>query len=67
MYTHIYTHTYIYGLPKWLSSKESASKAGNTGLILGGKDPLEEGKATHSSILSWRSLARDRGAWQDNP
>ena len=28
---------------------------------LGGKDPLEEGVATHSSILAWRT---DRGAWR---
>ena len=27
------------------------------------KDPLEEGMATHSSILAWR-LPMDRGAWQ---
>ena len=30
---------------------------------LGWEDPLEEGTATHSSILSWR-IPRDRGAWQ---
>ena len=29
---------------------------------LGGEDPLEEGMATHSSILSWR-IPMDRGAW----
>ena len=29
---------------------------------LGGKDPLEEGMATHSSILAWR-IPMDRGAW----
>ena len=29
---------------------------------LGQKDPLEEGMATHSSILAW-SIATDRGAW----
>ena len=29
---------------------------------LGRADPLEEGMATHSSILSWR-IPRDRGAW----
>ena len=29
---------------------------------LGWEDPLEEGMATHSSILSWRILM-DRGAW----
>ena len=29
---------------------------------LGWEDPLEEGKATHSSILAWR-IPIDRGAW----
>ena len=29
---------------------------------LGWEDPLEEGMATHSSILAWR-IAMDRGAW----
>ena len=30
---------------------------------LGQEDPLEEGMATHSSILAWR-IRMDRGAWQ---
>ena len=30
---------------------------------LGWEDPLEEGMATHSSILAWR-LPMDRGAWR---
>ena len=30
---------------------------------LGWQDPLEEGMATHSSILAWR-IPMDRGAWQ---
>ena len=30
---------------------------------LGWEDPLEEGMATHSSILAWR-IPMDRGAWQ---
>ena len=30
---------------------------------LGWKDLLEEGMATHSSILAW-SIPMDRGAWQ---
>ena len=30
---------------------------------LGWEDPLEEGMATHSSILAWR-IHMDRGAWQ---
>ena len=29
----------------------------------GQEDPLEEGIATHSSILAWR-IPKDRGAWQ---
>ena len=29
---------------------------------LGWEDPLEEGMATHSSILGWR-IPMDRGAW----
>ena len=30
---------------------------------LGWEDPLEEGMATHSSVLSWR-IPMNRGAWQ---
>ena len=30
---------------------------------LGWEDPLEEGMATHSSILAWKT-PMDRGAWQ---
>ena len=30
---------------------------------LGWEDPLEEGMATHSSILAWRILM-DRGTWR---
>jgi len=44
-------------LPWWLSSKESASNAGNigdAGSIPGWGDPLDEGMATHSGILGWR-------------
>ena len=29
---------------------------------LGWEDPLEEGMATHTSILAWR-MPMDRGAW----
>ena len=29
---------------------------------LGQEDPLEEGVATHSSVLAWR-VPTDRGAW----
>ena len=31
--------------------------------FLGWEDPLEEGMATHSSILAWENLV-DRGTWQ---
>ena len=31
--------------------------------FLGQEDPLEEGMATHSSILAWR-IPMDRGAWR---
>ena len=30
---------------------------------LGREDPLEEGMATHSSILAWR-IPMDKGAWR---
>ena len=33
---------------------------------LGQEDPLEEGMATHSSILAWR-IPMDRGAWWATP
>ena len=31
--------------------------------FLGWEDPLEEGMATHSSILNWR-IPMNRGSWQ---
>ena len=31
--------------------------------LLGWEDPLEKGKATHSSILAWR-IAMDREIWR---
>ena len=36
---------------------------GDLGLIPGLEDLLEEGMATHSSILNWR-IPMDRGIWQ---
>ena len=45
------------GFPGGSDGKESACNAGDLGLILGWTDPLEEGIATHSSILA-------SGAWQ---
>ena len=51
------------GFPGGSDSKESACIAGDLGVILGQEDPLEEGMATHSSILSWR-IPTERGAWR---
>ena len=48
------------GFPGGSAGKESALNAGDLGLIPGSgrspgrEDPLEKGKATHSSILAWR-------------
>ena len=39
--------------PRWLSGKESACSAGDTGSIPGSGRSLGEGMATHSSILAW--------------
>ena len=57
--THIclHVHMYAYGLPWWLSGKESACNAGATETqvqSLCWEDPLEEGMETLSSILAWR-------------
>ena len=40
--------------PGGSDSKESPCNAGDLGSILSQEDPLEEGMATHSSILAWR-------------
>ena len=40
------------GFPCGSAGKESTCNAGDLGSILGWKDPLEKGKATHSSILT---------------
>ena len=46
------------GFPGSSASKETICNAGD----LGWEDPLEEGIATHSSILAWR-IRMDRGTW----
>ena len=43
--------------------KAFACNVGDLGSILGWKDFLEEGMATHSRILAWR-IPMNRGAWQ---
>ena len=40
------------GLPWWFSGKECACQAGD--MSVGRGDPLEEGMATHSSVLAWK-------------
>ena len=42
------------GFPGNTAGKESTCNAGDQGLIPGQEDLLEEGMATHSSILAWR-------------
>ena len=42
------------GLPQWLSSKESACNARETGDV-GQEDPLEEGMATTAVFLLWKT------------
>ena len=46
---HIYT-----GFPVGSALKESARNAETWVQSLGGEDPLEKGKAAHSSIVAWR-------------
>ena len=42
------------GFPHGSAGQESTCNVGDLGSILGWEDPLEKGKATHSSILAWR-------------
>ena len=44
------------GFPGGSDGKESTCNEGDLGLIPRLEDPLEEGMATHSSILAWRIL-----------
>ena len=47
-------HMWDLGCPGGSDSKESAGNVGDPVGSLGWEDPLEEGMATHSSILAWR-------------
>ena len=48
-------HTPVFlDFPGGSDGKESACNAGDPGLVPGLEDPLEEGMATHSSVLAWR-------------
>ena len=53
------------GFPGGASGKEPACQCRrqrDMGSTLGQEDSLEEGTATHSSILAWR-IPMDRGGW----
>ena len=42
------------GFPSGSDGKKSTCNVEDLGLIAGWEDPLEEGMATHSSVLAWR-------------
>ena len=50
------TKSVAQGFPSSSVGKESAYRAGGQVPSLGGKDPLEQEMATHSSILAWKIL-----------
>jgi len=67
-YAYIYIHTvihtlYTYGLPRWLSDKESACNTGDMGLIpRSGRSPEEgNGNPLYYSCLG---NPMDKGTWQ---
>ena len=53
---------YTMGFPGGSVFKESTSNEKTLVQSLGREDPLQEGMATHCSILAWR-IRMDRGAW----
>ena len=52
---------FLMGFPGGSDGKESACSAGDLGSIPALENPLEEGMATHSSTLAWRS------PWREEP
>ena len=62
-YTHTHTHTHTHGgFPGGSDGKESPTMQEIHVQSLGWEDPLEEGTATHSNILVWRT-PMDIGTW----
>ena len=59
----LFAHLWCLSFPCGSNGKEAACNAGDWGLIPDWEDPLEEGMATHCSILAWE-IPMDRGAWQ---
>ena len=52
----ICSHTSPYGLPWWLKMVNNPPAVRETWVLsLGQEEPLQEGMATHSSILAWRT------------
>ena len=49
-----HVNPHMVGFPGGSVIRNPPSKAGDMGSILGWEHPLEEGMATHSSILAWR-------------
>ena len=50
----LYQYMFVEGLPWWLNSKDLPAVQETRVQSLGREDRLEEGMATHSSILAWR-------------
>ena len=53
---HLLRFNLWYGLPCWLSGKESTSNTGDLSSIPGSKDTREKEMTTHSSVLAWEIL-----------
>ena len=63
IYIYTHTHTYIWASLVAQTVKNLPAVWDTSVRSLGWEDPLEEGMATHSSILAWR-IPMDRGTWQ---
>ena len=59
---HTHTHTHILDFSSGSTVKNPSAKQETWVQSLGREDPLEEGIATHSSVLAWR-IPMDKGAW----
>ena len=62
-HTYTHTHTHTHGASLMAQTVKNLPAMQETWVqSLGWEDALEEGMATHSSILAWR-IPMDRGAW----
>ena len=63
IHTHTHTHTHTHGASLVAQLVKNLPAMQETWVqSMGWEDPLEEGMATHASILAWR-IPMDRGAW----